>query len=68
MGQNLSHIEFKTLVSNIEDVVKIEVIDDSIKPESEPTPANPSEDFMDPDNKGIDQEALETIQRISSEE
>jgi hypothetical protein len=68
MGQNLSHIEFKTLVSNIEDVVKIEVIDDSVKPSSEPASVNPDEDFMDPDNKGIDPEASELIQKISAEE
>jgi hypothetical protein len=68
MNAGLSHIEFKTLVSNVEDVIKIEVVDDSIKPASKPAPANPDEDFMDPDDKGIDQEALETIQRISSEE
>ena len=68
MGQNLSHIEFKTLVSNIEDVVKIEVVDDSIKPSSEPASVNPDEDFMDPDNKGIDPEASELIQKISAEE
>ena len=40
----------------------------STTPVYEPTSVNPDEDFVDPDNKGIDSEASELIQKISSEE
>ena len=40
----------------------------STTPIYEPAPVNPDEDFMDPDNKGIDSEASELIQKIASEE